>query len=505
MTSLVPIPGTAGQSHIHIEIRGGVSVCVPNAVNLMTPYILLEQEDWFEDEIKFVRYMLKPGMKVVDIGASYGVYALTAAHCVGPTGWVWAFEPSAATAACLKRGIEHNRFENMQLIQAGLSNRSGQARLTVSPNTELGSVAEDGAEGAHEIVLLKTLDKCMAERSWKDIDFLKIDAEGHEEKVVAGGVRFFDTNSPLVLYEIKAGDKINLALMDAFAAHGYRSYRLIPGLSLLVPFVKDEPLDGYQLNLFCCKPDRADSLNRQGMLIDELSPGHSGAPSPDGWFDHLTRFPYAVGLKGSWREYARAQGAQPEWRTYDSVLNDYASAHDRTVSPVDRYRCLQRAHAALTGLLKTHATLPRLMSFARIASELGKRAETVQALHRLIGVPFPNSASWLSEPFLALADHLESSKPEGDISEWLRVAAYAHYEKLYAFSSYFPGRAALETALQRLEVIHHSPVRSPEMERRRRLIRLRAGLRSSVPPEPLLAGKTEENLNPDFWSAAKPA
>ncbi len=332
MSSVVPIPGTINQSHVHIEIKGGVFVCVPNAVNLLTPYVLLGQEDWFEDEIKFARHLLKPGMQVVDIGASYGVYALTAARCVGATGKVWAFEPSAVTAACLARGIERNRFDAMQLIQAGLSNRSGQAKLMISANTELGFVAEEGAaDGAHEIVLLKTLDDCMTEWGWKDIDFMKIDAEGHEEKLIAGGARFFNSNSPLVLYEIKAGAKVNLGVVDAFAALGYRSYRLIPGLNTLVPFNKSEQLDAYQLNLFCCKPDRAKILSRQGMLIEEPLSEQPGEPSSADWLNYLERFPYASGLKDAWREYARSQSTQPEWRAYESVLNSYARAHNQSI------------------------------------------------------------------------------------------------------------------------------------------------------------------------------
>jgi FkbM family methyltransferase len=433
------------------------------------------------------------------------VYSLTAARCVGATGRVWAFEPSSATAACLARGIERNRFDTLHLIQAGLSNKNGQAKLMISPNTELGFVAEEGAaEGAHEIVFLKTLDDCMNEWGWKDIDFMKMDAEGHEEKIIVGGTRFFNSNSPLILYEIKAGDKINLGIADAFAALGYRSYRLIPGLNTLVPFNKSEQLDGYQLNLFCCKPDRAGVLSRQGMLVDDPLPEKPGEPSSTDWLNYLEGFPFAKGLKDAWREYARSQGTQPEWQVYESVLNSYARAHNPVLSMPERYNHLQRAYARLAELLAKHATLPRLMSFARIASDLGKRADAVQALHYLIGTPFPPLSSWLNEPFLALADDLEPPDPERNFPEWLRAAILARYEKLYAFSSFFSGRASLENSLQQLEAIKHSPLRSPEMERRRQLIRQRIGLQRSQQPDALLTRKTVDNLNPDFWAVAKP-
>ncbi len=35
--------------------RAGIHLRVPAAIEELTPYVLLEQEDWFEDEIQFVR------------------------------------------------------------------------------------------------------------------------------------------------------------------------------------------------------------------------------------------------------------------------------------------------------------------------------------------------------------------------------------------------------------------------------------------------------------------
>ena len=61
---------------ITAELVDGTKVVVPDSLDLITPYVLLEQGDWFEDEIKFLRGVVQPGATVVDIGANYGVYAL---------------------------------------------------------------------------------------------------------------------------------------------------------------------------------------------------------------------------------------------------------------------------------------------------------------------------------------------------------------------------------------------------------------------------------------------
>ncbi len=58
-------------------IADRVRVVVPDSFGLITPYVLFEQQDWFEDEISFVRRVLQPGEQAIDIGANYGVYTLS--------------------------------------------------------------------------------------------------------------------------------------------------------------------------------------------------------------------------------------------------------------------------------------------------------------------------------------------------------------------------------------------------------------------------------------------
>jgi hypothetical protein len=49
---------------------------------------LIEQEDLFEKEIAFVRRLLQPSMRAIDVGANYGTYTLAMARAAGPKGRV---------------------------------------------------------------------------------------------------------------------------------------------------------------------------------------------------------------------------------------------------------------------------------------------------------------------------------------------------------------------------------------------------------------------------------
>jgi hypothetical protein len=63
-----------------IQIRGDIRVTVPADIHNFTTYVLLEQEDWCDPEIDFVRVLIESGMTVLDLDAGYGVYALTMAR-----------------------------------------------------------------------------------------------------------------------------------------------------------------------------------------------------------------------------------------------------------------------------------------------------------------------------------------------------------------------------------------------------------------------------------------
>src|SRR5438552_10655854 len=135
---------------------------VPDSINLITPYVLCEQQDWFEDEIAFLRCALQPGHKAVDVGANYGVYTLSIAKAVGPTGAVWAFEPASSTAAYLAQGIAANRFSHVVLECSAISAECGTAQLSINVNSELNALVR-GQESsvAAETVRVVTLDDCI--------------------------------------------------------------------------------------------------------------------------------------------------------------------------------------------------------------------------------------------------------------------------------------------------------------------------------------------------------
>jgi FkbM family methyltransferase len=446
----------------------GVQVVVPDSLDLITPYVLREQHDFFEDELRFVRLLLQPGQQAVDIGANYGVYTLSIARRVGPGGHVWAFEPASSTAQLLAQSLATNSFEHVTLEQKAVSNTAGSAQLSLQRHAELNSIIHgQPPAGKSETVSLVTLDECRQRYGWASIEFVKIDAEGEESNIVKGGRRFFTELAPLVQYELRTTAAMNLELIREFAQLGYDSYRLVPGLDLLVPFDSGAQPDPYLLNLFCCNAERAQRLAARGVLL--RSAGASNSNHGDSlenyhWRRALAHLPYAAQHFPAWGKAEEAGNAGGVIH----ALSLYARSRDPAQSPENRFLALQSSFMAFKALCEGDPARLRLASLARVAHDYGERAISVAALKQLLSY-IHHAGVDPSEPFLPPLERFDQISPGEQPTLWLIATVLEQLERREYFSSFYAGPAARE----RLQDIHALGYGSPEMERRLNLLRLR--------------------------------
>lgn len=483
---------TSDGPQLVLNVRGGARICVPPDLRHTTSYIVLEQEDWFEDEIRFVRRWMRPGMKAADIGASYGLYTLAMALAVGPGGQVWAFEPTPATADCLARTLALNDCGHVALSRAAVSDRAGTVSFSVSALAEQNSVAGAAAAGTIPVPAT-TLDAVAVEQRWAGIDFVKLDVEGHEMQAIGGGSGLFSDQSPLVMFEIKASDRFELGPLELLAELGYGFYRLLPGLLILVPFDRDQPIDKYQLNLFACKPDRAAQLAAEGVLDDRST---RARPHDSDWCGFVAKAPYARELAECWPVksgfFSKSTG-----KAYLKGLAAFAGSRNASTHASARCSLLDQAIDCVREATASDDSLAHSVSHARLAWEVGHRAEAVgmllQVNRRLALAPYDES-TW-KEPFLAPGMRYDGIATAGRPWEWMRCAAMEQFEKLRSYSSRFSGDSTLEL----LPVVQDLPFCSPEMDRRWQLVRIASGRQAAPECAPRLRARSEENLNPEFW------
>lgn len=142
-------------------------------------------------EMQLVAKLLKPGMKVVDAGANIGIYSLLAAQRVGNRGQIWSFEPSQTTFGYLLDNLALNGVTSVEAHRLALSDIPGE--LTLRSDHGFGDLyrhldyAGKNASGdSVETVSVSTLDDFAAARKIEQIDFLKIDVEGGEFRLLKG-------------------------------------------------------------------------------------------------------------------------------------------------------------------------------------------------------------------------------------------------------------------------------------------------------------------------------
>jgi FkbM family methyltransferase len=463
MTSLTGI--------ITVHLADGTKVIVPDSLEDLTSYVLHEQGDWFEDEIKFLRRMLQPRATVLDIGANHGVYALSLARKIGPPGQLWAFEPAADTARLLSKSAAINGTYWLHVVQKALSDRQGTAWLQMPGQSELNSLANVEATEVvrGEACHVTTLDACLEEYKWVAVDLLKIDAEGEEERILRGGARFFNELSPLVMFEVKADTAFHLELVDRFKALGYYCFRLIPGLDALAPFDADQGIDDYQLNLFAAKPDRVETLAAAGWLVEqtdvhELDPGLEQQAS---WVSVLRDQPYAQVLMPDWQAWEDQVGRGEIHR----ALEAWALALDCNAPITRRYHALKQSYSLLQQICQPGCPASRWGSLGRVALAIGERRQSIEAFNTMHMDLSSGKATGLDEPFLCPDPGFEHVNPADRLEAWLEAADLSAMEQVGSFSGFFTG----ETARPRLERFANLGFKHDPMQRRMELLQARLG------------------------------
>lgn len=170
----------------------------------------------------------------VDVGAYLGTYTMILARLARK---VYAFEPESELATLLRRAGP----PNVRVWDSAVSDREGTAEFHVPLRgghraVTLGSlIASPGCDCDVRDVRTVTLDHELRDA---DIGFVKIDVEGAEPMVLAGGRKLITRCRPVILAEANTPAAVR-ALSDYFEALDYaglfvydRSVRGLPELSV---------------------------------------------------------------------------------------------------------------------------------------------------------------------------------------------------------------------------------------------------------------------------------
>ena len=152
----------------------------------LEPWDMIDSRIYFFDVwepavSRFMRDRVKPGAVVADIGANIGYYTLLLSRAVGPTGHVYAIEPSPQIRLRLEDALTRNAVTNVTIVPYGISDRTERRAFTISAAnlgaSHFGEPSEDGLE-------LRRLADVIPADQLARLSFIKIDVEGMEGAVM---------------------------------------------------------------------------------------------------------------------------------------------------------------------------------------------------------------------------------------------------------------------------------------------------------------------------------
>lgn len=145
--------------------------------------------------LPFKQYIPEGGT-VIDVGASIGDHTVTYAEWVGLKGLVAAFEVNPRAYECL----QHNTKDLPQVlpIKTGLSDVDGKVVLVELDNAGANYLTTGKSKTKVPVTTLDSYE-------FKNVNFIKIDVEGYEVKVLEGARRTIEASRPAMLVEVNRG------------------------------------------------------------------------------------------------------------------------------------------------------------------------------------------------------------------------------------------------------------------------------------------------------------
>lgn len=153
----------------------------------------------FKENIAYnIQRILKPGDRVIDIGAGYGYHTLYMSKAVGKEGRVFSIEYNHEVAKILGYNKNLNKMKNVSIVEA-LPYSSSMAVLLNSPQPTINKMQfiKDKHYIADQVYHTKTLDMILAGLS--DVAFINMNTFGTELEIIRGSLALISKSPKLTI------------------------------------------------------------------------------------------------------------------------------------------------------------------------------------------------------------------------------------------------------------------------------------------------------------------
>ena len=148
----------------------------------------------------------QPSDVVIDVGANNGMVSMRLAQQVGVGGRVLSFEPHPENFRRLEHNLSLNDLPHVSAFPVGLGEAPGQTSMLSVDKFNLGMhrIVPDRSGGAQpaDTIELTTLDSVREKHLFDRVDWVKLDVEGYEFKVLRGGRLMLEELRPRLFVKV---------------------------------------------------------------------------------------------------------------------------------------------------------------------------------------------------------------------------------------------------------------------------------------------------------------
>jgi FkbM family methyltransferase len=198
---------------------------------------ILQSGTWETHYTEAFKRLLRPGARVVDVGANLGWYSLVAGPIIGPSGRIYAVEPNPELARLIYWSLRTNGFIGFsKVFQVAVGDQPGVVDLVLRPDMPGSGFIRPTVHAVTDppasVVRVPSvrLDDLLAEEEGP-IDVVKMDIEGWEGMAIRGMDAIFARSPQLrMLIEWSTQQDYTPAPRKEVArmmeGHGYIPYRI---------------------------------------------------------------------------------------------------------------------------------------------------------------------------------------------------------------------------------------------------------------------------------------
>lgn len=240
---------------IDFELQNGKKLYLAtNQTSYLTKVIYWDGLEKFEYTRIFMD-LINNCQTFVDIGANIGYYSLLAAK-INPDIAVYSFEPAKGPLHFLKQNVDLNKASNcVEVSDLALSSETGKVDFYEYLNPKypylkhnLGGTSSLKHKETQKVVSKTkvktiTLDSFVADRNIAQVDLIKIDTEGTEDKILSKAEKTINRDRPIIICETLF-KKIESELEKIMRGHDYLFFNHADNRLIQVDTIVREKDDG---------------------------------------------------------------------------------------------------------------------------------------------------------------------------------------------------------------------------------------------------------------------